>query len=85
MLEEGFPGDAGERFAGKPGGTVAGRDDADDFHRGRVKAKGKRQKAKGHRQKDKAERRKADACFFAEVFYIDGAMKRTVIRGTNFS
>jgi hypothetical protein len=51
----------------------------------RQKAKGKRQKAKGERRKAKGERRKADACFFAEVFYIDGAMKRTVIRGTNFS
>ena len=32
VLDEGLAGDQGQRFAGKPGGTVAGRDDADDFH-----------------------------------------------------
>ena len=32
MLDEGPARDEGERLAGKTAGTVAGRDDADDFH-----------------------------------------------------
>jgi hypothetical protein len=32
VLEERFAGDQRQRFAGKPGRTIAGRDDAEDFH-----------------------------------------------------